>query len=130
MRSVLRQILEAAAFLHGKGIVHRDIKPSNVMCSSNITIESILREDDTLFRHETNDGFPVHCVLGDFSSAWSLPIDRNLYTRGPSRLEQTDEYAPPEAIFGSVYNQSTLSPAFDSWSIGILALEMVRRSNA
>jgi serine/threonine protein kinase len=128
MRSVLRQILEAAAFLHSKGIVHRDIKPSNVMCSSNITVESILNEDDGLSRHETHDGFPVHCVLGDFSSAWSMPIDRNLYTRGPSRREQTDEYAPPEAIFGNAYNRSSLSPAFDSWSIGTLALEMVSHS--
>jgi Protein kinase domain len=126
MRSVLKQILEAAAFLHTNGIVHRDIKPSNVMCASNITLESILSEENSPPWSGRAGAFPVHCVLGDFSSAWSLLIDRNLYTQGPSRFEQSDEYAPPEAIFGNVYNRSELSPAFDSWSIGILALEMVR----
>jgi hypothetical protein len=38
-----------------------------------------------------------------------------LYTRGPSRAEQTDEYAPPEAVFGSLYDsQQSLTPQFDS----------------
>ena len=36
----------------------------------------------------------------------------------------TDEYSPPEAIFG-VYNETILRPSFDSWSIGILALELL-----
>ena len=70
----------------------------------------------------------VHCVLGDFSSAFNDFTARNLYTRGPSRLEQTDEYAPPEAIFGYTYNSTDVvgvSPSFDSWSIGIVALELL-----
>jgi len=94
------------------------------MCDTNLSMEDMLK-DQLLFRDETNS-ITVHCVLGDFSSAWS-DFTQNLYTRGPSRLEQTDEYAPPEAIFGYTYNQSrpALDPAFDSWSIGILALELL-----
>lgn len=42
-----------------------------------------------------------------------------------SRWEQTDEYAPPEAIFGSKYQESVIAPSFDSWSIGIVALELL-----
>lgn len=89
------------------------------MCKSNLDLEKLQSLDV---------GSPkVHCVLGDFSSAYNMFTSRNLYTRGPSRLEQTDEYAPPEAIFGHAYNNSgaSLTPAFDSWSIGIIGLELL-----
>lgn len=120
IRRFLGQTLEAAAVLHRHGIVHRDIKPSNIMCTSDISLEhprplTIQDVDST------------HCVLGDFSSAYNSFVAGHLYTGGPSRKEQTDEYAPPEAIFGYVYDGSVdrLSPAFDSWSIGIVALELL-----
>lgn len=73
------------------------------------------------------DSPTVHCVLGDFSSAYNDFTKLHLYSNGPSRNEQTDEYAPPEAIFGQTYSKesSTLSAAFDSWSIGIVALELL-----
>ena len=69
----------------------------------------------------------VYCVLGDFSSASNEFCRRNLYMNGPSRLEQTDEYAPPEAFFGNMYNEtsSIITPSFDSWSIGVVALELL-----
>lgn len=89
------------------------------MCESNLDLEHL---------QSLAAGAPhVHCVLGDFSSAFNDFTSHNLYTRGPSRLEQTDEYAPPEAIFGLSYNDSSvgLSPSFDSWSIGIVALELL-----
>ena len=111
-------MLEAAAFLHENGIIHRDIKPSNIICKTNIDLEHIKSLDV---------GTPqVKCVLGDFSSAYNMFTSRNLYTKGPSRLEQTDEYAPPEAMFGYVYSDAAaLSPSFDLWSIGIVALELL-----
>jgi serine/threonine protein kinase len=101
------------------GVVHRDIKPSNIICKSNIEIETpqpILHE-----------GLGLECVLGDFSSAYDDYTRDNLYTRGPSSLEQSNEYAPPEAIFGYVYNDTSvgLSSSFDSWSIGIVCLEIL-----
>jgi len=89
------------------------------MCKSNIDLESI----------ESLDVVPpqLNCVLGDFSSGYNLFTSRNLYSRGPSRFEQTDEYSPPEAVFGYLYNNSAveLTPSFDSWSIGIVALELL-----
>ncbi|KAL7468617.1 hypothetical protein ACHAXS_008857, partial [Conticribra weissflogii] len=70
----------------------------------------------------------VRCLLGDFSSAWDEFSDRNLYANGPSSAEQTNEYAPPEVLFQS----STWSPfyltnpqSYDSWSIGVVALELL-----
>lgn len=117
VREVLRQIIEAGAYLHANGIVHRDIKPSNILCKTN------LEWDD---RQVKIPDLPlVKCVLGDFSSAWNTFVGENLYTGGPSRLEQTDEYAPPEALFGNYISPWLLGPTFDSWSIGIVALELL-----
>jgi serine/threonine protein kinase len=69
--------------------------------------------------------FRIKCVLGDFSSGYDTFTSQNFYTGGPSRAEQTDEYAPPEAIFGSAYRNAKLDPSFDSWSIGVLVLELL-----
>jgi serine/threonine protein kinase len=107
MKTVLRQMIESVALLHDHGVVHRDIKPSNILCKTNLDLENLgLINGTSPF---------VHCVLADFSSAWNNHTDWNLYTRGPSRAEQTDEYAPPEAVFGSLYDsQQSLTPQFDS----------------
>lgn len=113
-RRVLKQILEATAFLHERGIIHRDIKPSNIMCHSNLDPNETIPPLDP----------SVRCVLGDFSSAWNKFTDENLYTGGPSRAEQTDEYAPPESFYER-QSPWLLSPAYDSWSIGIVALELL-----
>ena len=118
MRHVLHQILSAAATLHEHGIVHRDIKPSNVMCTSDIAIDNLY----TLRR------FPnIQCRLGDFSSGWDKYSDEHLYTKGPSPAEQTDEYAPPESYLGPSWTPfDTEQPqSFDSWSIGVLVLELL-----
>jgi serine/threonine protein kinase len=97
-------------------VVHRDIKPSNIMCDVDMNLEAV----------EAQSELPtINCVLGDFSSAWDVFAQTNFYTRGPSRAEQTDEYSPPEAVFGMEYGAAVLSTAFDSWSIGIVALELV-----
>jgi serine/threonine protein kinase len=118
--------LTAAKVLHENGIVHRDIKPANIMCQTNVDLEQLQASQSWNLGVSS---VHVDCVLGDYSSAWDDYTRDNLYTRGPSRWEQTDEYAPPEAIFGCIYNDTniptSLSPSFDSWSIGIVALELL-----
>ena len=118
LQDVLHQILTSAAQLHSKGIVHRDIKPSNVMCKSDADIANAI----------TNNPPELKCLLGDFSSAWNNFTAEHLYTGGPSPGEQTDEYAPPESYLG----QNSWVPfyegkpqSYDSWSIGVLALELL-----
>jgi serine/threonine protein kinase len=86
------------------------------MCTANIDPDDLTGSASLL-------GTSAHCVLGDFSSAWDKTAD-SLYTGGPSRAEQTDEYAPPESFFDEE-SPWLLSPAFDSWSIGIVALELL-----
>jgi serine/threonine protein phosphatase PrpC len=118
LRDVLRQILTAAAFLHENGIVHRDIKPSNVMCKSDQDLRNI----------QILEVYPtLECVLGDFSSGWNNFTAEHLYTNGASPAEQTDEYAPPESYLGPswVPFHESKPQSYDSWSIGILALELL-----
>ena len=118
LQDVLRQILTAAAFLHDHGIVHRDIKPANVMCKSDQDLRNI----------QLLEAYPtLTCVLGDFSSGWNNFTAEHLYTNGASPAEQTDEYAPPESYLGPswVPFDESKPQSYDSWSIGVLALELL-----
>mmetsp|Transcript_13286 Transcript_13286/g.20237 ORF Transcript_13286/g.20237 Transcript_13286/m.20237 type:complete len:508 (-) Transcript_13286:77-1600(-) len=120
LREVLRQILESAARLSDSGIVHRDIKPSNVMCTCDVNLHDLV--------DSVNPNLSaINCILGDFSSAWDQFSDQNLYSNGPSKEQQTIEYSPPEALIGSpwVPFHSKKPESYDSWSIGVLALELL-----
>ena len=118
MRELLKQILSAASYLHKRGIVHRDIKPANVMCIADFGFVADVTQLDPS---------KVVCRLGDFSSVWDEFTDHNLYSRGPSAKEQTPEYAPPEALPGPSWIPFHVEKpeVYDSWSIGVLALELL-----
>jgi len=110
LKSVLQQLFTSAAKLHERGIVHRDIKPSNIMCDMNQGVSNI------------------YCRLGDFSSAYDEYTSEHLYSHGPSRAEQTDEYAPPEALFSDdawIPFDELKPESYDSWSLGIVILELL-----
>jgi serine/threonine protein phosphatase PrpC/serine/threonine protein kinase len=136
MKEVLRQLLTSAAYLHSLGIVHRDIKPSNIICkaaTSNLTSKednnnkSFFYSDHFQRYEEPNS--TIQCVLGDFSSAWDQVTDERLYSNGMSEKEQTVEYAPPEVLFSGTSGWIPFDPqypqSYDSWSIGVVALEML-----
>eukprot|EP00536_Pseudo-nitzschia_multiseries_P013370 jgi/Psemu1/138608/gw1.568.4.1 len=69
----------------------------------------------------------MQCRLGDFSSGWDRYTSENLYTKGPTPGEQTDEYAPPESFVGPYWKpfDEDKPHSYDSWSIGVLALELL-----
>ena len=69
----------------------------------------------------------INCVLGDFSSAWDDFSSENFYSNGPSAAEQTNEYAPPEVLFGEEWApfDKAKPESYDSWSIGVVILELL-----
>ena len=125
LKSILKQILTSAAYLHKQGIVHRDIKPSNIMCQ--IGMKEDEDQEMQLFKYQN-----VNCVLGDFSSAIDEYTSHHLYSGGPSIAEQTDEYTPPEILLrkNKTWNPFTNHrkknmESYDSWSIGVVILELL-----
>jgi serine/threonine protein kinase len=75
------------------------------------------------------NGVGINCVLGDFSSAWDDFSSEHFYSKGPSAAELTNEYAPPEVLFGKDWDWSPFYRAkpesYDSWSIGVVILELL-----
>jgi serine/threonine protein kinase len=69
----------------------------------------------------------INCVIGDFSSAYDAFSFEHFYSKGPTSAEQTNEYAPPEVLFGNEWIPffKEKPESYDSWSIGVVILEMM-----
>ena len=99
---IARQICDALAFMHARGVVHRDLKPSNVF----VTRDEIGQET-------------VKVV--DFGIA-SLPSDwrpNQLRLTAPGGVYGTAEYMAPEQLVA----METVEPRCDQYSLGVLMYE-------
>ncbi|WP_282692088.1 serine/threonine-protein kinase [Streptomyces sp. CC208A] len=94
LTSVVSQLTEAVAQLHGAGIVHGDLKPSNVL----------------LRRRE-----PLELALADFGVSKSLDATSR-FTR---RVFGTLAYSAPEYVFGA-----EVSGSQDWWSVGVIVRQL------
>jgi serine/threonine protein kinase/Tol biopolymer transport system component len=95
---ILRDVCDAIAYAHGRGIVHRDIKPENVLISGE------------------------HAMVADFGIARAVhrPItDSAMLTAGA--IIGTPAYMPPEQIS----SDPSIDHRADIYSIGVLAYEML-----
>ncbi len=95
---VMRQLVDALATIHGKGIVHRDIKPTNVIL--------------------TDDGRQLdHVTLLDFGAA---KLDTLTTLTEAGEILGTFNYLAPERI-----QNGQATPSSDVFSLGVLFYELL-----
>jgi len=87
---VVKQILDAVAYLHSKGIAHRDLKPENLLCSGTGEDEIVKIADFGLSKIQTEE-------------------ERLMTSCG------TPGYVAPEVLLCESYDQSV-----DMWGVGII----------
>lgn len=93
---IARDVADALAAAHAKGILHRDVKPSNILLD--------------------REGKPH---LTDFGLAKTIATGSKLTKTGEAL--GTPAYMSPEQARGEI---STLKPATDVWSLGCVLYEM------
>jgi protein kinase-like protein len=97
IRNIARQMADALAYSHSRGIIHRDFKPANVLF--------------------TADGMPV---LSDFGVAKSTVPDGSPLTK-VGIVVGTLGYMAPEQALGSEIDER-----IDIYSLGVVLFEMLK----
>jgi len=101
---LFREICEAVAYLHARGVVHRDLKPENVMLTT--------RSDD------------FHAKVVDFGLA-----RKNVQSRDCRTFCGTPQYFAPEVISTlkdrAEGSESGYGTQVDAWSLGVVLYIML-----
>ncbi|KAM7012227.1 calcium/calmodulin-dependent protein kinase type IV [Tautogolabrus adspersus] len=87
---VIKQILEAVAYLHENGVVHRDLKPENLLYA-DLSLDAPLKIADFGLSKIIDDQVTMKTVCG------------------------TPGYCAPEILRGNAYG-----PEVDMWSVGVI----------
>jgi serine/threonine-protein kinase len=96
---ILRDLADALAFAHERGVVHRDIKPENV-----------------LLDHETG-----RAMLADFGVAQALAAESGERLTGPGVVVGSPYYMSPEQAAG----ERDLDGRSDIYALGLVGYEML-----
>lgn len=106
MIGIIKDVLVGLSHCHALNITHRDIKSANILVKGT---------------------FPnLHAVVADFGSALDKESIGSMYSHfGPTKAEQTADYAPPESIFGDIPFYLNDPRSYDIWSVGVLFLELI-----
>ena len=94
---VARQVLEALAYAHGRGVVHRDVKPENILLGAAGAVK-----------------------VTDFGIARLVSGDADPGITAVGRVVGTPRYLAPEALAGAAPD-----PRMDVYAVGIVLREMV-----
>lgn len=111
VQMVVRQIVDALAYLHSEGIFHGDLKPQNIMLTKDLTVKLVDFGSSNFFR-ETNKNREVMASIEKFAS--------RLKGEQPDDFNGTAHYASPELI-----DQGANQWTDDLWSLGVLAYQML-----
>ena len=99
-RDLIRQILEAAVYVHARGTPHQDLKPDNVMVSRD-------RDGNLL------------CRVTDFGDASNRMLDATPDSAG--RGDWYASYMAPEQAQGL----PSIGPSVDLYAIGVMLYELL-----
>jgi serine/threonine protein kinase len=94
-RNLVRDLLRALSYLHGKNVVHCDLKSKNLF---------LRRKDD-----------PSSVVLGDFGFATRVYFPKSL-----TRQCGTPYFVAPEVLLGTGYDTKA-----DMWSLGVIVYSLL-----
>ncbi len=89
---LIRQVLDALAYVHGRQVIHRDLKPSNILVDATGNVKML-----------------------DFGTARLLDASGDSAVTRAGGLAFTPDYASPEQASGE-----TLTVATDIYSLGVL----------
>lgn len=98
-----RQVAEALAYAHGKGVIHRDVKPSNLLVDGQ---ENVWVTDFGLARADTQ---ATITMSGDMVGTARYMAPEQTGGRGSRADEQSDIYS----LGATLYELLALAPAFD-----------------
>jgi serine/threonine protein kinase len=113
------RIAESMEHAHKRGVIHRDLKPSNVMLVPEADTDADTETGSVLT--PASDDFASRLRVTDFGSGFR-PETNELLTADGS-VVGTPAYMSPEQAIGS----RELTPASDTWSIGVILYELVTR---
>jgi len=104
---IIKNLAEALAFLHKKGIAHRDLKPENILCE---TEESVT---------------PVR--ICDFDLGNAIVVEQESPVTTPQLLTPVGslEYMAPEVVDAWVGDAFSYNKKCDIWSLGVILYTML-----
>lgn len=113
VENVLKQVLDALSYAHGRGVVHRDIKPSNIFLCRRDALKpgEVLGEKDLIQLLDL--GFAK--VLKSNDPTFSRPLTVAGQQVG------TPGYMAPELL----RNTGNVSPLIDLYAVGIIGYELL-----
>ncbi|MCI0341027.1 MAG: protein kinase, partial [Planctomycetales bacterium] len=125
--TIARDLADALAYAHARGVLHRDVKPGNILVGTKVVSGSssrVCRSEEAGSQPQTTNAKPQtagpSAFLTDFGLAKLVETGSRLTRTGTA--VGTPEYMSPEQARGEVHG---LTPATDVWGVGVVLYEML-----